>query len=91
MSWQGLPGSGKTGKMMGQYSANLKDCPFAYESNKSGSVRIFYNNKPVTVLKGQTATKSIHKMLSLDEGDRQIQMAKATGHFKHGNEKSSQR
>ena len=63
--------------------------PFNYQETKSGSVQIFYKNKVVTTLTGKQAAKFVTKVSSSDEQSRQILMAKATGHFKHGNEKMS--
>ncbi|MBT4161075.1 MAG: hypothetical protein HOE54_07180 [Gammaproteobacteria bacterium] len=65
------------------------DCPFGYRQTKNGTVQISYKNKVVTTLKGKDADKFTFKISSADQQSQQMQMAKVTGHFKHGNEKVS--
>ncbi len=76
---------------MSKYADNLADCPFSFEESKDGVIRISYKNKLVTTLKGKDATKFSLKMLQAEKVDQQLYMAKATGHFKHGNEKANRR
>lgn len=73
---------------MSKYAANLEDRPFSYQPSKDGTVRISYNNRVVTTLKGKDATKFLAKVERSEAVDQQLQMAKATGHFKHGNERA---
>jgi hypothetical protein len=67
----------------------LLDCPFDFHESKSGMIQISYKGKTVTYLKGQQAKKFSLRASMIDEQGQQLLMAKATGHFKHGNEKMS--
>ncbi len=63
------------------------DRPFGYKETKTGVVQITYKNRIVTTLKGKEAAKFASKASSSNELSQQLLMAKATGYFKHGNEK----
>ncbi|MEM8660512.1 MAG: hypothetical protein AAGF35_06475 [Pseudomonadota bacterium] len=63
--------------------------PFHYRASKSGLVHIFYKQKMVTTLNGRDAVKFLSKLESASAENAQLLMAKATGHFKHGNERAS--
>ena len=65
----------------------LGDAPFSYATTKSGLVQICFRHKVVTTLAGKDALRFLAKVGSADERGVQLAMAKATGHFKHGNEK----
>ena len=67
----------------------FKDQPFDFRETKEGTVLIAYRNKTVTTLKGTEAARFLAKASSSDESGQQLLMAKATGHFKHGNEKAA--
>jgi hypothetical protein len=67
----------------------LEDEPFSYRATKSGTVLISWNGKTVTTLKGKPAEAFLAKVEGADTHAAQLVMAKATGHFKHGNERSS--
>ncbi|QSB05970.1 hypothetical protein [Natronoglycomyces albus] len=58
---------------------------FSYSTRRNGSVVIFFANKVATTLKGQRAAKFL---ADIDAGDEQLVMAKWTGNFKRGNERS---
>ena len=45
-------------------------------------------NRVVTTLKGKEARKFLMNARSLDEGGQQLLMAKTTGQFKFGNERT---
>ena len=64
----------------------LDEPRFAYMQTKSGLVQIFYLGRIVTTLKGREAAKFLAKVETLGAREEQLLMAKATGHFKHGNE-----
>ena len=66
-----------------------KNKPFSYLVTKSGLVQISFNDKTITNLKGKAASKFLMKVDSGDVNQAQLIMAKATGHFKHGNEQDS--
>jgi len=62
---------------------------FDYIETKSGLVQISYLGKTVTTLAGKEAHRFLSKIDSGDGRQRQLLMAKATGHFKHGNERAT--
>lgn len=65
----------------------LEDEPFAYRATKDGAVFISWRGKTVTTLRGKSAERFLASVRDLDEQGAQLLMAKATGHFKHGNER----
>ena len=67
----------------------FQDEPFSYNSTKNGLVQISYHGKIVTSLNGKSASKFLAKIDAGDSDNGQLLMAKATGHFKHGNEQIS--
>ncbi|MEM7098978.1 MAG: hypothetical protein AAF541_12025 [Pseudomonadota bacterium] len=70
-----------------QKADTLADEPFDYQETKSGLVQIAYKGKTVTTLKGKEAQKFLDKTRGQDVRAAQLAMAKATGHFKRGNER----
>lgn len=64
----------------------LDEMPFAYRASKDGRVFISWKNQQVTTLAGKDADGFLAKLESADAKQAQLIMAKATGHFKHGNE-----
>lgn len=60
---------------------------FTYRVNQENKVFIAWHGKQVTVLKGKDAQKFLSRIRGLDPKGAQLMMAKATGHFKHGNER----
>ena len=62
---------------------NRFDC----NETKSGLVQISYGGKTVTMLSGKDAQRFLVKIGACDARGHQLLMAKATGHFKHGNER----
>ena len=60
---------------------------FAYRITKDKKVFISWHGKQVTILNGNKAEKFIFDIEKADEKKAQLIMAKATGHFKHGNER----
>ena len=67
----------------------MKNNQFSYQEAKSGIVMISSNNRVVTILKGKAARKYLMKVRLLDESGQQRHMAKVTGQFKFGNERSN--
>jgi len=67
----------------------FEDEPFSYFATKSGLIQISYNGKTITTLSGKDGMKFISKVESGDRKNAQLLMAKATGNFKHGNERIS--
>jgi hypothetical protein len=61
---------------------------FTYEITKNRKVFISWKGRMVTTLSGKEAEKFITRIQSAaTPKEAQLIMAKATGHFKHGNEK----
>jgi hypothetical protein len=67
----------------------LESEPFSYQITKDKKVRLFYKNKEVKILSNNTAMSFIEKIKGLPVFDQQLKMAKITGNFKHGNEKTN--
>jgi hypothetical protein len=62
--------------------------PFSYQATADGRVHIFYRNRRARILKGQEAARFLDRIATSDPAARQQVMAKATGQFKLGNERS---
>jgi len=69
----------------------LTEDVFAYKSTKDQKVFIAWHGKHVTTLSGEKAKRFLAGMEDAGGQEAQLLMAKATGHFKHGNEKMSKR
>lgn len=67
----------------------LKGEPFDYRLLKDQKVQIFWEGKPVMILSGRKAIDLIEKLNDGDSFDQQLLLAKATGNFKRGNERTS--
>jgi len=65
----------------------LDDEIFTYRITKDRKVFISYHGKQVIILSGHKAEEFISDIDNASGKDAQLIMAKATGHFKHGNEK----
>jgi hypothetical protein len=61
---------------------------FTYKTTKNKKVFISYEGKQVTTLTGKKAESFITKIQSAEGKKAQLIMAKVTGNFKRGNEKS---
>ena len=61
---------------------------FTYRFSKDQKVFISYEGKHVTTLSDKKAEKFIRQVEGADDKDAQLIMAKVTGNFKRGNEKS---
>jgi hypothetical protein len=66
----------------------LDDEVFTYQEGKDNKVFIFWHGKQVKILKGKAAQKFMATIAGLEHKDAQLVMAKATGNFKRGNERS---
>lgn len=60
---------------------------FTYRVTKDKKVFISFKGRHVTTLAGKASEKFLNKIHSADFQEAQLIMAKATGNFKHGNEK----
>ena len=67
----------------------LQERPFSFrETKKDGKVFIAWHGKPVVTLQGKAAEKFLAAVSSADADQAQLLMARITGNFKRGNEKS---
>jgi hypothetical protein len=62
--------------------------PFSFITRADGSIVIRYHEAPVTLLRGRTAERFTARMSSADGLAAQQLMARVTGNFKRGNERS---
>lgn len=69
----------------------LNQQPFDFQVTKDGRVLIYWDGKIITTLKGAAAEKLVAKLEGADESVIQLTLAKATGHFKHGNERRKEK
>jgi hypothetical protein len=60
---------------------------FSFVQRKDDTVVISWKGRPVTTLAGAKARRFIADAATEDEAALQMRMAKATGNFKHGNER----
>ena len=65
----------------------LEAQPFSYRASKDGQIFISWQGKTVTIVKGDAAERMLVKLKQADERTVQLILAKATGNFKHGNER----
>ncbi len=61
--------------------------PFSFQATKSGLVRIAFKGQVVTTLASRKAVRFLQQVEGASARDCQLAMARATGHFKHGNER----
>ena len=69
----------------------LKDEVFSYRVSKDNKVFISWQGKQVMILKDKEGEKFLTKISTVDTIEAQLIMAKITGNFKRGNEKTSKR
>ena len=80
-------------KEITEYSGNvdkhhrLEENPFSYQATKNNRVFVSWHGKLIKTLKGKTADKLIQKLADLDAKGQQLELAKITGNFRHGNER----
>ena len=67
----------------------LEDDPFDWRVSKDGQVRVTRGGRVVTVLRGAAAARLIGKLDGADDDEAQQLLARATGNYKRGNERSS--
>ena len=65
----------------------LGSMPFSYSTRRDGSILISYHTAPVTILRGRSAERFTARIAEADATASQQLMARATGAFKHGNER----
>ena len=69
----------------------LKEEVFSYRVSKDNKVFISWQGKQVMILKGKESDKFLLKVSKANKIEAQLIMAKITGNFKRGNEKTSKR
>ena len=60
---------------------------FSWRSTKDGRVRIWRGGRVVTTLAGHSARRFLRRVDDADEDAAQLEMARATGNYKRGNER----
>lgn len=60
---------------------------FEHHVRKNGEVEIRHHGRPVTVLRGNVARTFVAALSRADGAAAQHLMARATGHYRHGNER----
>jgi hypothetical protein len=67
----------------------LEDEPFGHRVTKDGRVLVSFQGRQVTVVAGRRAERLAGELAAAggDAAQVQLLLAKATGHFKHGNER----
>jgi hypothetical protein len=60
---------------------------FIHRVTKDGKVLISWQGRIVTTVAGRDAVRLIFRLESADRREVQHLLARATGHFKHGNER----
>ncbi len=64
---------------------------FSYKVSKDNKIFIFWYEKQVKILIGKESEKFLAKIEKTNAKEAQLIMAKATGNFKHGNEKDNKK
>ncbi|MFJ3301526.1 hypothetical protein ACIPSA_00120 [Streptomyces sp. NPDC086549] len=59
---------------------------FHYEAHTNGTVHITHHNRPAATLQGSRAAQFLTEV---DTGDPQLVMARWTGNYKRGNERTA--
>ena len=68
---------------------SLESQLFGYVMRKDGSVAISHDGRTVMVVTGADAQKLQRKLLNAPEASVQLVLAKITGNFKRGNERTA--
>ena len=66
----------------------LANEPFSWLTRADGTIVIRYHDAPVTLLRGKAAARFETRISTADKAAAQQLMARATGNFKRGNERS---
>ena len=67
----------------------LEQPRFSYRATKDDAVHISYRGRTIKHLKGSAAARFLRRVENTTIREQQLAMAKATGHFKQGNERSA--
>ena len=60
---------------------------FTYRIRKNGDVEVLHHNRPAVVLRGAAAARFL---IDVESADPQELMARVTGNYRHGNERTAQ-
>ena len=66
----------------------LVDDPFDYRETKAGEIMISRGGRVVQTLGGASAARLIKALETASEAQEQLLLAKSTGNYKRGNERS---
>ncbi|GMA22416.1 hypothetical protein GCM10025864_01750 [Luteimicrobium album] len=69
---------------------SLDDDPFDYEVTKAGTVRIFRGGREVVTVAGRAAERLVERLGVADATDQQL-LARVTGNYRRGNERTGPR
>jgi hypothetical protein len=67
------------------------DLGFAWRSSRDGSVQIVHLGRLAATLRGRKAAAFLAAMASVGEAEAQQRMARITGNYKRGNERTARR
>lgn len=65
----------------------LEGEPFRYRAVKDGRVMIYFEGRLIKTLTGNRAEQLLRDIKQRGPAEQQLLLAKATGQFKHGNER----
>jgi hypothetical protein len=68
----------------------LGEEPFAFRTTKEGTVRISWQGRDVRVVAGEPGWRLARALADAAPRERQHLLARATGNFRHGNERDGQ-
>ena len=63
--------------------------PFSYRATANGEVAIRRGGRVVTILRGARASAFLGKVASASPDEQQLAMARATGNYRRGNERTA--
>jgi uncharacterized protein YyaL (SSP411 family) len=67
----------------------LAEQPFTFRPTKDGKVLVSWGGRVIKTVAGAAAARLIGQLASADDAAKQLLLAKITGQFKHGTERSS--
>lgn len=78
---------------MGRIDARgrLDEQPFAYRTSKECQLFVSWHGRTIMTVRGDDARRPFARLATLDDAGVQLALAKATGNFKHGNERRTKR
>ena len=65
----------------------LESDPFEWRATRDGGVRVSRGGREVTVIGGRDAQRLVAKLERASAEEAQHLLARATGHYRHGNER----